>query len=192
MRTRIAPIFLMFVLILNASPTAAQTSAFSYNGSLSNNGSPANGNFDFEFKLFNAVSGGTQQGITIQRLNIAVANGTFTVSLDFGADVFPGDARFLEISVRASGGGAFTVLSPRQQILSAPYAIRSAGAMKADMLSLNCVSCVTDGQISGLAGSKIIGLIPPTSIPAGSGNYIQNGTTLQPASDFNISGNGKA
>src|SRR5436190_1647986 len=80
----------------------------------------------------------------------------------------------LEIRVRAAGGGSFTVLSPRQQINSTPYAIKSTGAASADNLSVACLNCVTDSQINGLSGSKISGTIPVASVPAGSASYIQN------------------
>src|SRR5262249_33438333 len=47
---------------------------------------------------------------------VTVSAGLFTVSLDFGASVFNGTARWLEISVNA------TVLSPRQPLTIAPFA----------------------------------------------------------------------
>lgn len=192
MHTRIAFPITLLILAFGASVASSQTSSFTYDGRLSDGGSAANGNYDFEFKLFDAVSSGSQQGSTIQKLNVPVANGLFTVGLDFGAAVFTGASRFLEISVRASGVGSFTVLSPRQELQSAPYAIKSAGAASADSLSIACVRCVSDAQISGLAGSKITGAIPVVSLPAGSASYIQNTTAPQSPGDFNISGTGTA
>lgn len=144
-----------------------QTTAFSHQGKLNDNGAPANGNYDFEFELFDAVSGGAQQGATVQRLNVAVVNGIFTVSLDFGAAVLPGADRFLDIAVRTAGGGAFTPLTPRQRMTSVPYAIRSLNASSADTVVV-------------------------AGVPAGSGNYIQNTSSPQAASNFNISGTGTA
>ena len=44
-------------------------------------------------------------------------NGAFTVPLDFLAGGFPGAVRYLEIIVNGAP------LNPRQQIISAPYAI---------------------------------------------------------------------
>jgi len=183
---------LVFALLLMSPSALAQTTAFTYQGKLQDSGNPANGNYDFQFTLFDAVTLGNQQGSPLQRLNVSVANGIFTVQLDFTATVFAGADRFMEIGVRPAGGGAFTVLTPRLQILSAPYAIKSAGAASADTLSVTCVSCVTDAQINGLSGSKISGTIPVASVPAGSANYIQNGTGQQASSNFNISGTGTA
>lgn len=150
----------------------AQGSAFTYQGSLNNNNIPGNGNFDFEFKLFDALNGGAQQGATLQQLNVPVTNGSFSAILDFGANAFPGAARFLELSVRPAGGGAFTTLAPRQQITATPYAIRSTNASAADGLSAACVGCVTGDQIQG------------------GGAYIQNTTSQQAGANFNISGDG--
>jgi len=104
----------------------------------------------------------------------------------------PGASRFLEIAVKPTSGSVFTTLSPREPVTSSPYAIRSLNATTADGLSLACLSCVTSSQIQSVQGSQISGLIPVASVPAGSGNYIQNTTTEQPSANFNISGNGTA
>src|SRR5262249_20058137 len=71
-----------------------------------------------------------------------------------------------------------------------PYAIRTLGAGAADALSSACVGCVQDTNINSVAGSKVNGLIPVASVPPGSGSYIQNTTSPQASSNFNISGNG--
>src|SRR5262249_25068267 len=85
-----------------------------------------------------------------------------------------------------------TLLTPRQLVTSTPYAIKSLGAVSADSLSVSCVNCITSNQIAGLDGSKITGTISVSSIPPGSTNYIQNTTSQQASSNFNISGTGKA
>ena len=74
----------LFIFVVAAR---AQTTAFTYQGKLSNNGSPAAGQYDFQFKLFDtaAVGTGTQQGTTQTLTNVTVAAGVFTVQLDFGA-----------------------------------------------------------------------------------------------------------
>jgi hypothetical protein len=118
-------LFILVVLVFIVNVVPAQTTAFTYQGSLNTSGTPANGNHDFEFALFDAASGGAQLGGTQTRPAVAVTNGTFAVTLDFG-NSFPGAGRFLEIRVRTSGGGAFTPLAPRQPVNSAPYAINAA------------------------------------------------------------------
>jgi len=57
---------------------------------------------------------------------VDVIDGYFTVSLDFGSDVFNGDARWLEIGVRLGDledPNVYTTLSPRQEITPTPYAL---------------------------------------------------------------------
>src|SRR2546426_5493750 len=158
---------LLMVLCVFASTVFAQTSSFTYQGRLTDGGTPANGNYDLQFVLFDSLSGGAQVGSTQTLNTVAVSNGVFTVSLDFGASAFPGASRFLEISARPSGSGSFTLLSPRQQITSTPYALRSLNSSSADS-------------------------VPASGVPAGSGNYIQNSAGQQASSNFNISGNGTA
>lgn len=186
-----------FTVVFLCASAAAQTTAFSYQGSLRDGANPANGNYDFEFRLFDALAGGAQQGSTLQRLNVAVANGIFTVSLDFGASVLPGADRFLEIGLRVNGNqGGFQQLLPRQRIGSSPYSIRSLTAENA--ISATTATTATNAtQLGGVAANQYVlttdprlaDARPPT---AGSANYIQNSTSTQAASNFNISGNGTA
>ena len=162
-------LLLTAILVIAFSIIAsAQTTEFNYQGSLKNGANPANGNSDFEFALFDSLSAGTQIGSTLTRSTVAVAAGTFAVKLDFGSQ-FPGANRFLEIRTRVSGGGGFTVLSPRQSVGSSPYAVKS----------LNADTAATATNASQLGGIT----------PAG---FIQNTTSPQSSSNFNISGNGTA
>src|SRR6184192_1594704 len=78
----------------------AQTTAFTYQGRLTDGGTSANGNYDLQFALWDSSSGGSQIGATQNFSNIGVSSGIFTVTLDFGANAFPGTNRFLEISAR--------------------------------------------------------------------------------------------
>ncbi len=191
---QLARLLVLALFCLASAHTAqAQAPAFSYQGRLTDGGQPANGAFDLRFILFDALIGGAQQGPIVTLEDVIVTNGGFTVTLDFGAAAFPGAARFLEISVRPGASvGAFTLLAPRQAVNSTPYALRSLNAGSADALSAACVGCVNSGQIGSVAGSAIIGAIPAAAVPAGSGNYVQNNTTQQASSNFNISGDGTA
>ncbi len=168
----------------------AQTTEFTYQGFLSDGANPANGNYDLEFKLFNLLSGGAQQGSTLQRLNVPIAQGIFTVSLDFGAGALSGADRFLDIAVRTAGGGAFTPLSPRQKVNSAPYSVRSLNSTTADVAA-------NATQLGGVAANQYVVTTDPRMTDArtplaNSPNYIQNTAIQQAASNFNISGNGTA
>jgi hypothetical protein len=202
---------LSIAILMTAVSVSAQSTAFIYQGSLNNSGLPANGNFDFEFKLFDAASGGVQQGTTLQRNNVAVAGGIFAVALDFGAAAFPGTNRFLEIAVRGQGTSAFTPLSPRQPVAPTPYALRSSSAAIADNAAnasnaqnavnaqnaLNAQTAQNSLNLGGTPASQfVLGNDPRLSDPRnplpGNANYIQNSTTPQGTSNFNISGNGTA
>lgn len=164
---------LAITLWFGSLTASAQPTAFTYQGQLNVGGNPANASYDMQFKLFDALTAGTQIGSTATLTNVTVTNGVFTVTLDFGAAAFPGANRWLEISVRLAGSGTYTTLTPRQPLTSTPYAIKSLNAATADGLSAACVGCVSSTQIG-----------------AGSGNYIQNTTTEQQQANFNIAGNG--
>jgi len=100
-------------------------SAFSYQGRLATAGVSAEGSFDFLFRLYDSAGGGGQVGQTQTNNAVVVSNGVFTVPLNFGAGSFDGEARWLEIAVRA-GTNVFTTLNPRQPVLATPYAITAA------------------------------------------------------------------
>jgi hypothetical protein len=103
--------------------------AFTYQGRLADGSTPANGPFDFEFRLFPSPSGGTPVGSPVVRDDVAVGDGLFTVTLDFGVGSFAGQARWLEIGVRPGAStGAFTALAPRQELTPSPNALFSATA----------------------------------------------------------------
>jgi hypothetical protein len=180
-------------MVLLAGPQVlAQTATFTYQGRLTDGGTGANGVYDLQFGLFDNFSGGAQIGATQTVSNITVSGGVFTVGLNFGSSAFPGANRFLEISARVAGGGAFTLLTPRQHITSTPYAVRSLTATTTDGLSSACAGCVQDANINTVAGNKVSGAIPVAGVPAGSTSYIQNTGAQQANSNFNISGLGTA
>ena len=115
---------LLFLAILSASFLArAQGTAFTYQGRLNDHGAPANGNYDLQFTIFDVDSGGIQVLDPLTNSAVGVSNGLFTVTLDFGAGVFGGTARWLEIGVRTDNTSNFTTLSPRQALTATPYAI---------------------------------------------------------------------
>jgi hypothetical protein len=99
--------------------------AFSYQGLLVHGGTNANGTNGMIFTLYSAASGGTAVGSPITN-SVAVSNGLFTVSLDFGAGAFNGGGRWLDIAV--SNGVTNVDLSPRAQVLPTPYATYAAAA----------------------------------------------------------------
>jgi hypothetical protein len=145
-RTSVISVLALLVI----APALAQTpvgTTFTYQGRLTDSGAAANGSYDLQFKLFDAVTAGAQVGSTVTLTNVAVASGLFTVGLDFGA-VFAGSKRFLEIGVRPGGtSGAFTVLSPRQELTPAPNAVFASNAT-----TVGGLTCA-DGQVAKWSGA---------------------------------------
>jgi hypothetical protein len=183
-------LFIILTIVLSDGAIFAQTSGFTYQGRLTDGGTPANGNYDLQFALFDAAGGSNQIGQIQTIPNVAVSAGVFTVTLDFGASAFSGANRFLEISARPSGAGAFTLLTPRQPITATPYALRSLNTANADTATnAQQLAGVSASQYVKTDDSRMSDARPPTT---GSSNYIQNATSPQASSNFNISGNGTA
>ena len=129
-------LYILAILIVGLAVAGSVRAAvlgndFAYQGKLNFDGDPANGLYDFEFKLYDAEVDGSQVGSNIQHDKVEVVGGYFSAALNFGGSttIFDGDARWLEISVKPSGPAAeYTVLSPRQPITAVPYALYSKKA----------------------------------------------------------------
>src|SRR5580765_3971278 len=122
-------LILAFLSTLNLQlSTHAQGTAFTYQGRLNDNGSPANGIYDLRFTIYDAAGGGSQIGGVLTTTATGVNGGLFTVTLDFGAGIFTGGSRWLEIAARTNGVGTFTALTPRQPLTPTPYAIFSSAS----------------------------------------------------------------
>jgi hypothetical protein len=125
----------------SADPAVALGNAFTYQGRLTTGGRPVTGQCDFLFALWDAASGGTRLTQYLSRTNVAVAAGLFTVSLELapitpGAQLFAGEARWLEVQVRCpAGAGGYTALVPRQALTAAPYALYAPRAGTAQTAS---------------------------------------------------------
>jgi hypothetical protein len=148
--------FCVALTLANAMLANAQTplgTAFTYQGQLKQGGLPVTDTADFQFTLWDAIAGGNQIGAMIPVNGKSVVNGLFTVTLDFGAGAFAGDARWLEIAVRSpSGSGSYTTLSPRQSVTAAPYAVFSSSPWATG----------TSGTISYSDGNVGVGTETPT------------------------------
>ena len=106
---------------VNTEPLSAVVgTTFTYQGHLEDAGAPANGTYDFEFRLYNAPTAGSQVGDPVMVDDWPVANGIFTVDVDFGSGAFNGDARWLEVSLRpgASVGTYSATIVPTPAVRS--------------------------------------------------------------------------
>lgn len=121
MKTKLAIHGLLTIVL--AITAQAQGTAFTYQGRLNDGPNPAGGIYDLRFAIYGVNTGGSVIAGPVTNVATDVSNGLFTITLDFGANVFTGADRWLEIGVRTNGGGAFTTLNPRQPITPTPYAL---------------------------------------------------------------------
>jgi trimeric autotransporter adhesin len=162
----------------------AQSSAFTYQGSLADGGTRANGFYDLRFELFAAATNGVSLDDPFTQLEVPVSNGLFTVLLDFGLPLFNGSDRWLQVSVRTNGSvSPFTTLAPRQPITPAPYALHAFNA--ANLMSF--VNAPMDIKVNGQRAWRI----EPTSDDAPNiiGGYSGNAAAAGVAGVF-IGGGG--
>jgi hypothetical protein len=146
-----------FVSLEMASMLCAQGTAFTYQGRLNDNGNPANGNYDFNFAIYDAlVPPGNLIAGPITNSAVSVSNGLFTTTVDFGSGIFTGSNYWLNIGVRTNGAtNTFTALLPRQRLTPTPYAIFAntasnlAGSLMATQLSGTLPSAQISGTYSG-------------------------------------------
>ncbi len=167
MKTKLK-LHLLFLALLSLSGSAhAQGTAIGYQGRLNDGGRPATGLYDFTFKVFGVEAAGVPLAQTVVRNAEPTTNGVFSVSLDFGAGVFSGAARWLEISVRTNGVGALIILAPRTSLLPTPYAIFAEsvanGTVTASQLSTGGV-LPTPGQFLSYNGGNLAWTAPGVAV----------------------------
>lgn len=188
--------------------------AFTFQGLLSQSGTEVTDACDFEFRAFDAATNGVQVGPTLTFDGVGanpqppdVVDGLFTVDLDFGAGVFDGNPRFLEIAVRCpSGAGSYTTLEPRQPISPAPYAIRATQADSAANLvvpltlslddsgqtTLTVENAASGGEALEVLGNLRVGPLGQFQVDSASGNVAAQGTVtadnLEATSNAQVAG----
>ncbi len=125
-----------------AAQVAVTPSAFTYQGRLLENGVSAQGAHDLKFSLFGDGTDGAPLAASLTNTAVAISNGVFTTTLDFGVDALTGAISWLEIAVRpGNSNGEFTILNPRQKLTPSPYSIFT---LKAASLS----GSLPDSQLS--------------------------------------------
>ena len=161
----------VFILMITAV-ASAQGNGFNFQGRLNDGTNPANGRYDLQFRLYDAIAGGNQIGAAISSPNTVLINGVFSVTLDFGATAFNSpNSVFIEISIRPNGSpNAFTILGPRQQLTVVPFAVRAATATNADNATLaqnavaanTAVNAANATNAATATNSLNLGGVPPT------------------------------
>ncbi|MCU0785050.1 MAG: hypothetical protein MUF81_13585 [Verrucomicrobia bacterium] len=158
------------------APPGLMGTAFSYQGQLVDGGNPANGSYDLTFTLYYAASNGTIVAGPLTNSAVTVSNGLFTTTLDYGAGVFSGVVRWLEIGVRTNGSADdYTLLSPRQQLTPTPYALYAPSAG-------------TAANAGSVAAANITGIMALAQLPAVVLTNNASGVNL--SGDFSGSGAG--
>jgi hypothetical protein len=142
------------------APQGLVGTGFTYQGQLKHNGLPVSGTCDFRFALWDAEADGAQVGGTVDRTDVLVSKGLFSILLDFGPSAFNGDERYLDIEVRCpAGGGDYTPLLPRQPITAVPYALALPGLRtQPNGTSPNVIGgCAGNTVADGVVGATIAG-----------------------------------
>src|SRR5262249_61982518 len=99
MSKRFALVWSSFLLIcLSLVPAAAQQTAFTYQGKLTDNGNPANGNYDLQIALFDSLTSGGQIGQTQNNPNFSPRGGAFTGPPAFWPAALSGRPRSSQVS----------------------------------------------------------------------------------------------
>ena len=195
----VAAVSLLAAVNFSFPNARAQGTAFTYQGQLQNNGSPAAGLYDFRFKLFEDPLGNTQFGGSYLTNAIPVSNGLFIVSVDFGAGVFTGSNYWLEVDVRTNNTGSYADLSPLQAVTPAPYAVFantasnlsgtiSPGQLNGSLSFSQLPSAiVTNNETGVVLSGTILNAFITNSTFAGNGGGLTNlnGMQLAPYSRFN-------
>lgn len=166
-------------LILCGTGALAQTlgSAFTYQGQLTEAGQPATGLYDLQVCLFDDPSAGNELACSPDLDDVPVEDGAFTVALDFGAAVFVGDARWIELRIRAGADtGGYTVLLPRQPVRPAPEALRAA---RADSATTADSALVADSAL--IADTALSADTAATADSATTADTANNATTADTA-----------
>ena len=126
MKNKLKLIGICQLLLMIGMVAHAQGTAFTYQGRLNAGGAPAGGSYTLVFTLYTTNTTGSAVAGPVTNTAVAVTNGLFTTTIDFGAGVFLGSSNWLEIAVSTNGANAFSTLAPRQQLTPVPYAITAA------------------------------------------------------------------
>jgi hypothetical protein len=147
----IQSLFSAVFLLAGALSAAAQgTAAFTYQGKLTDRGSDANDVYDFQFNLYDVAAATYRRSFATN--DVAVSNGVFNVTLDFGATWFDGRQLMMLVQVRPGNStGNYTNLLPLVPILPAPYATYAA---KAGSVATNSV--LTPASITVGGGDLVL------------------------------------
>jgi hypothetical protein len=161
---------ILLCLVPGTSRLRAADTAFHYQGSLADDGQPAEDVYDLRFTLHASETGDDPIGQSYLALAVPVTNGLFATEIDLGPGLFNGETRWLEIAVRRSNApNGFITLAPRQPVLAAPYALFALDAANA--------TSATTVPWQGL-----------TDVPEGFADGVDNNTLYSPGAGLDLTG----
>ncbi|MBI3850308.1 MAG: tail fiber domain-containing protein [Verrucomicrobia bacterium] len=154
-----AALLFTFIILHSAFcvPAFAQGTAFTYQGRLTDGTNVASGPVELQLTLWNALTGGAQVAAAVPTSTVVtVTNGLFTMPVDFGAAAFNGADRYVQIELRTTIG-PFTLLSPRQKISAAPYAVLAGNVAAGGIASGTYSSAVTFSNFANVFNGTFTG-----------------------------------
>ncbi len=177
------------IALATAFATVAAPVTFNYGGHLVQNGTPVSGNADFQFRLFNAPTGGALVNANPPTVSTTLTGGDFSTPVDLtalgGLASIQDDSRVLqggwvEVAVRRPGEQNFTPLLPRQQFSAVPgalFAESTAHEALADQVAPAAIghaqiapgSIQPDSLLAGTVVRSLNGLTDSVQIVAGTG-----------------------
>jgi hypothetical protein len=181
----------VLLAVIKISQAEPMGTACTYQGRLQDGDSPADGEYDLEFKLYTDPVSGYQVGVTVNKENEPVSAGLFTVQLDLaGSDpnAINGEARWLQIGVRpGDSSNAFTTLNPRQELTPTIYSIYAANT---DGLFISSKANTFVGSPTGNTttighGNSAVGFLALNSNTTGGGNSAMGSGALSSNTEGN-------
>jgi len=172
-------------LVCGAGPVST---SFTYQGRLNQNGVAVNGQRNFKVTLYPDAGGLAPVPNTpvITRSCVQVANGLFTLTLNFGdASAYNCQDRWIEIEVAPCGSSSYQTMAPRVELLPTPFAIQSLSAcsVAADGVSAASIlnSTITANKIApGQVVKSLKGLRDDVNLVGTGGVSVNvNGNSLE-------------
>ena len=156
----------LVVWLVGPAEAEPMGTAFTYQGRLLDDNDTAQGVYDMMFQLYDSPEGPSEIGVTDVQ-DVEIPDGYFTVELNFGSEVFSGDWRWLEISIRPGDSNdpdGYVTLNPRQQVTPTPYALYALRAgveipfiLTADIPGDAVILGINEGAGYGLGGNSLTG-----------------------------------
>jgi len=166
---------ILSILIVGISITAscAEQPLLLYEGRLLSGGTPLSGSYDLRIGTYDSEKGGSLLGKAMTNMAVPLRDGAFSINLDAASLFLDGTPRWLEISVRTNGGAQFTVLEPRQPLVTVPQAVFASRAGSAAVAT----NLVGGGRLlTAVPAASLFGIVPLASLPLLTSNQIDRAT----------------